>query len=64
MRSKHASCVTEHPRAGMTHSVHRERHGSLTPDLRADSRRLEMELFGPRRKQAAETSRRAGEPTS
>ena len=31
----------------------------LTPDLRAEARRLEMELFGPRHKQAAETSRRA-----
>ena len=31
----------------------------LTPDLRAEARRLEMDLFGPRRTRAAETSRRA-----
>ena len=31
----------------------------LTPDLRAEARRLEMELFGPRRKRVAETSPRA-----
>ena len=36
----------------------------LTPDLRAEARRLEMELFGPRHKRAAETSRRAGAPAS
>ena len=36
----------------------------LTPDLRAEARRLEMELFGPRHKRAAEKSRRAGAPAS
>ena len=36
----------------------------LTPDLRAEARRLEMDLFGPRRTRAAETSRRADGPAS
>ena len=31
----------------------------LTPDLRVEARRLEMELFGPRHKHVAETSQRA-----
>ena len=31
----------------------------LTPDLRAEARQLEMELFGPRRSTAAEAQRRA-----
>ena len=30
----------------------------LTPDLRAEARRLEMELFGPRHQRGAETSQR------
>ena len=36
----------------------------LTPDLRAEARQLEMELFGPRRAAAAEARRRAGAPAS
>ena len=36
----------------------------LTPDLRAEARRLEMDLFGPRRTRAAETSRRADRSAS
>ena len=36
----------------------------LTPDLRAEARQLEMDLFGPRRTRAAVTSRRADGPAS
>ena len=36
----------------------------LTPDLRAEARQLEIELFGPRRTTAAEARRRADAPAS
>ena len=36
----------------------------LTPDLRAEARQLEMEIFGPRRTPAAEARQRADAPAS